>query len=74
VKLTPTEERLFIVLSDGLPHRTEELKECVEDPYSDSFVKHLSNLRRKLREEHMSIVWLNGESVQFYRLMRLVAV
>jgi DNA-binding response OmpR family regulator len=59
VNLTPTERRLLALLSDGCPHRREELLACLYDDYSPSVLTlnvHLCNLRKKLAVDERVVV------------------
>lgn len=74
-KFTPTETRILAVLSDGMPHRRDELMRCLWDELSSraALKMQLSNIRAKLRPIGQDIVceWYNrGLS---YRQIRLLA-
>ena len=47
---TATEQRLYTLLLDGMPHSREEVRDCVGDEYTEymAVAKHVSKLRRKL--------------------------
>jgi DNA-binding CsgD family transcriptional regulator len=64
--LTPTEERMYSVLSDNLPHTKAELFTCLGDSFDDpkTVNVHLSRLRKKLEVMLMTIEY--GQSS--YRL------
>ena len=64
VMLSPTEQRLMDLLSDGLPHTKKEMVPCLADPLGgETNVKtHLHNLRKKLlpRNEAVLCVIVGG--------------
>ena len=70
--LTPTEQRMLAVLSDEKPHNRFALQKCLRDELNGvSGIKmHLSNLRKKLKQQGYNIrcELLAGES--YYRLIR----
>ncbi len=46
--LTPIEERMLKILSDGKPHSKAELHGCVYTGALDNVGKHVSNIRKKI--------------------------
>lgn len=63
--LTPTERRMYEVLSDGSLHSSHELHGCLLDDMGPvSNVKpHLTHLRKKLREHGLNITCVNGSGL-----------
>ena len=57
-KFTPTQVRILAVLSDGLPHRREELRDVLPDELGslDNVRPHLTAIRRVLRPRGEDIV------------------
>lgn len=49
--LTKTEQRIYDLLADGLPHAREELCRCMDDELSkpQAIFTHLNRMRTKLR-------------------------
>lgn len=58
---TPTQKAILKVLGDGLPHTKEELHTCLSDELSDvtALRFHISNLRKKLEPQGMTILCHN---------------
>lgn len=73
LQLTPTEERLHIVLSDGLAHRVEELEALLVNGARGSLRVHLCNLRNKLEPLGRTVRWVNEGGCLYYMLTRTVA-
>lgn len=56
---TPTQKRILDVLADGLPHRRDELLDCLDDPLCstrENLQAHLTRLRVKLRPAGHDII------------------
>lgn len=74
-RFTPTQQAMLQVLSDGMPHRKEDLYACLpEGYYSDIRVVtvHVSNLRKLLKPQGMDIVCEYRYGVYMYRQVRLL--
>ena len=81
---TPTEEAILNVLSDGEPHKREDLYPCLADPMYARFPKDTNaagalrkaiyRLRRKLEEQGHTIVCQSGgaRGYHLYRWVRLL--
>lgn len=71
--LTPTELRMYRILSDGLPHSKYELHECLDDPLADltSIQMHLSRLRGKILPKGETVVCLASNFK--YQLLRTLS-
>lgn len=74
--LTPTQQRIFDLLSDGKHHTYDELAECLWDENSltprETLRVHLHNLRKRLTPNGMEIVCRSYPTVlqTDYRLAR----
>lgn len=70
--MTPTQQRMLSLLSDGKAHSAEELHACLEDELSalSNVRAHVSNTRSILRSAGLTIVCERG----CYRLMRLASI
>ncbi len=53
--LTKTEQRLFNLMSDGLPHTHAEMRALLPSEMSDTINQHLFSLRRKIKAEKLFI-------------------
>ena len=53
---TPTQARMLKVLSDGMPHRYEELRACLDDELARNVKTHIGHIRKKLRPIGQDIV------------------
>jgi hypothetical protein len=75
---TKVEKRILDVLSDGLPHRKEELHPCLSDelgPVTNA-QRHISSIRKKIRPKGEDIVCeLVARRINYrhVRLLRSVA-
>lgn len=70
-QLTPTEQRLYDILSDGLAHPAAQLFATLGDDMTDAVTlrMHISNLRAKLQRHGRDVVARqNGHTS--YRLVR----
>lgn len=68
-KISPTEQKLLDILSDGHPHSIASLKQCLSDEELSSVNSlqfHISNMRKILLPQGRDIVARDGG----YRLMR----
>jgi DNA-binding response OmpR family regulator len=74
--LTPTEKRLFVLLSDAMFHEEKELTALLNEdmPSSRLLTTHLSNLRAKLEKRAMGIGMLRENGSTYYRLTRRITV
>lgn len=70
---TPTEWAMLVVLQDGLPHRREELHECLDPLSSMGRVKaHVSSIRKKLLMRGETIICELNDRRICYRWVRLI--
>ncbi len=69
LELTPTQERLLGVLSDGQPHSAEQLMLCLNDELADRKLLHvhLVYLRKKLLPFNHGILVQFIKSKTYYR-------
>lgn len=74
---TPTQQRILLLLSDGLPHTREEMLGCINDELSSmrNLRTHLVLLRKKLNMVGQSILYeFQGFPPKtVYRHVRLLA-
>lgn len=73
-KFTATEQRILDVLSDGLSHVRQELKDVLEDELAgkDALSFHMMNIRRKLEPIGQSVVCeLRGRKVLYRHVILL---
>ena len=73
---TPTQQRILNVLSDGMPHTKEEMRDCLNDELSggNNLRVHLTYLRKKLRTVGQTIVYeFQWPNKMLYRHVRLLA-
>lgn len=70
---TPTQQKILDKLADGLGHGVEEILSEIglskEELARETLRVHISNLRRKLRDRGMSVLFERSG----YRLVRLIA-
>jgi len=73
MKLTPTEQRIYEMLSDGRLHKRSELMTCLADALASrqTFNVHMSYLRRKLPKGFMIDCVLRDRTLH-YRLARFL--
>ena len=71
---TETESKMLQVLSDGMPHRREELHACLWDEAGclKNICIHISRLRKKLRSKGQHIVCEYADRTYHYRHIRLL--
>lgn len=70
---TPTQVRILEVLKDGMPHRPNELRDCLNDEacVQSNLRAHLTFLRKKLRRMGQDIICECGQGRRmFYRQVR----
>lgn len=74
MEFTTTEYKLLRILSDGLPHRREELFECLPDELGPmrNVRRHLYNIRKKIERKGEDILCVFVERRICYRLVRLI--
>ena len=74
LKLTPTQQRLYDVLSDGKAHTFAEMFACIDDELSsrDNLHTHVTYLRRKLRTISQEIVVRELPGGPYWILTRLI--
>jgi predicted ArsR family transcriptional regulator len=79
-KLTPTEQRIIDMLSDGIGHTVDEIKNCLYDVIGAESVTvrmHLSNINKKILPRYEVVCIKNkgrpAKGLQaIYRLMRTI--
>ena len=71
---TPTQQRLLERLSDGRPHRLDELQTLLWDDMTTkgTLAVHICNLRKRLRPRGEDIVCEIGGAYNMYRYYRHV--
>lgn len=71
--LTSTEQRIYDMLCDGLPHSRVEIHTCLPDNLSEitAIQFHLSKIRQKLPPGQAILIEHKSRSVH-YRLVRLL--
>ncbi len=76
VHYTPTHKRMLKVLSDGMPHKKEELHKCLDDDLASvSCVrKHLSTLRSQLKKINEDVICEYKDRSFFYRHIVLLSL
>ena len=69
---TPTEKRMLKLLSDGLPHKRQELHSCLEDELSqlDAIQPHLSRIRHRIRAVGEDIICVLHQRTIAYQHVR----
>lgn len=72
---TPTQRAILQVLSDGLPHRREELHACLPDELGPqrNIRAHITAIRKILRPRGEDVVCEYGRFGFGYRHVRLLA-
>lgn len=75
LKLTPTENRIVDMLSDGLPHSRDQLMTCLYDDMGSypNLNQHLFHLRRKIAPTGIGIVCELVRRGIHYRMVRFLA-
>lgn len=75
-KLTPTQQRIYDYLSDGLPHPRKELQTCLADELSSlsALRFHLSLLRKKIAHKGEDVICEIRAYRISYRLVKLLPV
>jgi len=73
-EFTPTQSKILQVLSDGLPHKFEELQAVLPDNLSDrkTLSNHLSGIRIRLRPRGEDIICQFILRQRQYRHVRLL--
>lgn len=73
-QMTPTQQRMYTLLSDGDFHSNEELHKCMVDELAEVLVvrMHVSNLRRVLWPTGLDIVSRSRDGVKGYYLVRRI--
>jgi len=71
---TPTEKRILKLLSDGRPHKRQEVHACLEDDLSNlkSITPHISRIRVKINAVGEEIVCVARERSYYYQHVRLL--
>ncbi len=70
--MTPTERRLWKLLSDGEPHAIGELISLFGDPFMEAPTvrNHISNLRRKMPSNTVLVSVFGPKRVAHYQVFR----
>lgn len=72
--LTPTQRKMFDLLSDGAPHSRKEMEACLWDEAStrpaDAVRNQVTKLRGALLPTGLDIVVRGANGTSTYRLMR----
>lgn len=73
MKFTPTQRRILALLSDNRPHTPEELHRLLPDELGvvTNVRAHLTELRKKLREDGEDVSCDRVNGVSYYRRVRL---
>jgi len=77
LEFTKTQQRILDVLSDGLRHQNQELKELLPDQEADGLAKHktvivhIVHIRKKLRPIGQDILCEFYNRKKYYRRVRL---
>lgn len=73
-EFTATQIKILNVLSDGMPHRFEELQACLPDDMSgiDALRTMLSRIRAKIRPRGEDIICQHLNHSHRYRHVRLL--
>ena len=53
---TPVQHAILEVLSDGLSHSKDELRQCLPDPLSNGISVHICNMRKLMRVQGHDIL------------------
>lgn len=76
MRLGPVQQKIIEALSDGLPHRAEELLACLTNGYDDEGPKidtlyvHVCNLNKQLKRLGEEILSQAIHKQTFYRHVR----
>lgn len=72
---TPTELAILQVLSDGQPHRPQELHKCLPDELSQvtAIRFHISQIRKKIQPEENIICEMRGNRKIHYRHVKILS-
>lgn len=70
---TKTEECIWSVLADGLPHTRDELRRCLPDDLGANvnLQVHISNIRRKLPAHELIVCEVGNHPIR-YRRVRMI--
>ena len=73
-EFSPTQTKILAVLSDGLPHRWEEIKQVLPNEQSDRHTlnSHLKTIRAKIRPRGQDIICQFILRQRQYRHVRLL--
>jgi hypothetical protein len=75
-QLPPVQQRMVLVLRDGLPHKRDELQACLQDElaHPKAVIVQLCKLRKVLRTQGLDVVCraFGGRSYHRFQLVRLV--
>ena len=73
-EFSPTQRKILLVLSDGLPHKLPELMACLDEltERPNSLHSHLALIRRKLRPAGQDIICQFILRQRQYRHVRLL--
>lgn len=67
-RFRPMELKLFRILSDGKPHRLDELRQCCAPSGLSALRMQITSIRKKIRYDGMNVVGQNG----YYQLVRML--
>lgn len=73
VRFTPTQQAMLQVLSDGMPHRKEDLYACLPEGYESDMravITMVHKIRKKLRTVGQDIICEYSYGVYKYRHVR----
>lgn len=73
-RLSPIQQRMLQVLSDGLPHSREAMLECLQDDQCSltGHLAHLTAIRKVLRLKGEDVLCEYRQRRPFYRHVRLL--
>lgn len=74
LSLTPTQDKMFALLSDGLPHSNADLKSCLDDELAghSALTAMLTLMRQRLRRSGYGILCERDGNGGSYRLVRFI--
>lgn len=73
--LTPTEQKIIDLLSDGLPHQRADVLKCVNDRLADlhTLAVHMFNIRRKVRPFGKDVLLVTRKGGYHYQYVILLS-
>lgn len=71
--LTPTETKIFQLLSDGMFHLRDEVRSCLSDELAsfNAMALHITNLRKKLPNGYL-VVCVRHRGKSGYQMVRSI--